>query len=57
MAALLRVAGLFSPARYSSLPERPLPGDPERYPTGDELGAYLRDYADWLEPTSAPASA
>ena len=39
---------LFSPARYSSLPERPLPGDPERYPTGAELGAYLRDYADWL---------
>ena len=39
---------LFSPAHYSSLPERPLPGDPERYPTGAELGAYLRDYADWL---------
>jgi putative flavoprotein involved in K+ transport len=39
---------LFSPARYSSLPERPLPGDPERYPTRDELAAYLRDYADWL---------
>jgi putative flavoprotein involved in K+ transport len=39
---------LFSPARYSSLPGRPLPGDPERYPTGAELGAYLRDYADWL---------
>ncbi len=39
---------LFSPARYSSLPERPLPGDPERYPTGAELGSYLRDYADWL---------
>jgi putative flavoprotein involved in K+ transport len=39
---------LFSPARYSSLPERPLPGDPERYPTGAELGAYLRDYAEWL---------
>ena len=31
---------LFSPARYSSLPERPLPGDPERYPTGAELGSY-----------------
>ena len=39
---------LFSPARYSSLPERALPGDPERYPTRDEVAAYLRDYADWL---------
>jgi putative flavoprotein involved in K+ transport len=39
---------LFSPARYSALPGRPLPGDPERYPTRDELAAYLRDYADRL---------
>ena len=39
---------LFSPARYSALPGRPMPGDPERYPTRDELAAYLRDYADWL---------
>ena len=39
---------LFSPARYSALPGRPLAGDPERYPTRDELAAYLRDYADWL---------
>ena len=39
---------LFSPARYSALPGRPLPGDPERYPTRDELAAYLRDYAAWL---------
>jgi len=39
---------LFSPAGYSSLPERPLPGDPERYPTRDEVAAYLRDYAEWL---------
>jgi putative flavoprotein involved in K+ transport len=39
---------LFSPARYSSLPERAMPGDPERYPTRDEVAAYLRDYADWL---------
>ena len=36
---------LFSPARYSALPGRPMPGDPERYPTRDELAAYLRDYA------------
>ena len=39
---------LFSPARYSALPGRPMPGDPERYPTRDELAAYLRDYADWM---------
>jgi putative flavoprotein involved in K+ transport len=39
---------LFSPARYSALPGRPMPGDPERYPTRDELAAYLRDYAAWL---------
>ena len=39
---------LFSPARYSSLPERPMPGDPDRYPTRDEVADYLRDYAAWL---------
>jgi putative flavoprotein involved in K+ transport len=39
---------LFSPARFSSLPERPFPGDPDRYPTRDEVVAYLVDYADWL---------
>ena len=39
---------LFSPARYSALPGRPMPGDPQRYPTRDELAAYLRDYAGWL---------
>lgn len=36
---------LFSPARYSALPGRPFPGDPERYPTRDDVVAYLRDYA------------
>lgn len=39
---------LFSPARYSSLPGRPFPGDPERYPTRDEVVDYLVAYADWL---------
>ena len=28
---------LFSPARFSSLPGLPFPGDPERYPTRDEV--------------------
>lgn len=36
---------LFSPARFSSLPGLPFPGDPERYPTRDETVAYLRQYA------------
>lgn len=36
---------LFSPARYSSMPGMPFPGDPERYPARDEVVAYLRAYA------------
>lgn len=36
---------LFSPARYSALPGTPLPGDPDRYPTRDEVVDYLRCYA------------
>ncbi|WP_410582676.1 flavin-containing monooxygenase [Amycolatopsis sp. lyj-108] len=39
---------LFSPARYSSLPGRPFPGDPEHYPHRDEVVDYLRRYADCL---------
>jgi putative flavoprotein involved in K+ transport len=40
---------LFSPARYSELPGRPFGGDPERYPTRDELVAYLRAFARELD--------
>jgi len=36
---------LFSPASYSSLPGKPFPGDPDRYPLRDEVTAYLRSYA------------
>jgi putative flavoprotein involved in K+ transport len=36
---------LFSPARYSSLPGIAFPGDPDRYPTRDEVADYLRAYA------------
>ncbi|HSA53368.1 MAG TPA: NAD(P)-binding domain-containing protein [Yinghuangia sp.] len=36
---------LFSPARSSGLPGRPFPGAPDRYPTRDDVVAYLRDYA------------
>lgn len=36
---------LFSPARYSSMPGYPFPGDPERYPSKHEVADYLADYA------------
>jgi putative flavoprotein involved in K+ transport len=34
----------FSPARYSSLPGRLMPGGEEKYPTRDEVVNYLADY-------------
>jgi putative flavoprotein involved in K+ transport len=37
---------LFTPRRYSSLPGLPFPGDPEGYPTRDEVIAYLEEYAE-----------
>lgn len=36
---------LFTPAGCSSLPGLPFPGDPERYPTKDEVADYLEAYA------------
>src|SRR3954447_3873621 len=36
---------LFTPRGYDSLPGRDFPGDPDGYPTRDEVVAYLRDYA------------
>jgi putative flavoprotein involved in K+ transport len=36
---------LFTPVRYSSLPALPFPGDPDAYPTRDEVAAYLTEYA------------
>jgi putative flavoprotein involved in K+ transport len=36
---------LFTPARYDGLPDLPFPGDPGRYPTRDEVVAYLTEYA------------
>lgn len=36
---------LFTPARYSSLPGMPFPGDPDRYPGKDEVAVYLAAYA------------
>jgi len=36
---------LFTSARYDSLPGVEFPGDPDRYPTRDEVADYLTDYA------------
>ena len=36
---------LFTPRRYDSLPGLDFPGDPNGYPTKDEVIAYLEDYA------------
>lgn len=37
---------LFSPARYSSLPDLQISGDLNRYPTKDEVIYYLNQYAE-----------
>src|SRR5262245_46839586 len=37
---------LFTPRRYDSLPGLPFPGDPDGYPSRDEVIAYLERYAD-----------
>ena len=36
---------LFTPRRYDALPGLDFPGDPDGYPTRDEVLAYLEDYA------------
>jgi putative flavoprotein involved in K+ transport len=36
---------LFSPAGYSSMPGRAFPGDPDRYPSRDEVADYLEQQA------------
>ncbi len=36
---------LFTPAHLDGLPGRPFPGDPNRYPTRDEVADYLRQCA------------
>ena len=40
---------LFTPRRYSSLPGLPFPGDPDGYPTRDEVIAYLERYVETYE--------
>jgi putative flavoprotein involved in K+ transport len=36
---------LFTPVRNDSLPGKPFPGNPDHYPTRDDVVAYLEDYA------------
>jgi putative flavoprotein involved in K+ transport len=36
---------LFTPSRYDALPGLAFPGDPDRYPSRDDVAAYLTDYA------------
>jgi putative flavoprotein involved in K+ transport len=40
---------LFTPRRYSALAGMPFPGDPDGYPTRDEVIAYLEEYAETFE--------
>jgi putative flavoprotein involved in K+ transport len=40
---------LFTPRGYSALPGLPFPGDPDDYPTRDEVIAYLGQYAETFE--------
>jgi putative flavoprotein involved in K+ transport len=40
---------LFTPRRYSALPGLAFPGDPDGYPTRDEVIAYLKQYVDTFE--------
>jgi putative flavoprotein involved in K+ transport len=39
----------FSPAAYSSMPGMAFPGDPDHYPTRDEVADYLETYAAQLD--------
>jgi putative flavoprotein involved in K+ transport len=40
---------LFTPRAYSALPGLTVPGDPEGYPTRDEMADYLESYAERFE--------
>lgn len=48
---------LFTPRRFDSLPGLPFPGDPDGYPTRDEVIAYLERYAAAFELPVALGSA
>ena len=40
---------LFTPRAYSALPGLPVPGNPEGYPTKEEMADYLENYAERFE--------
>ena len=40
---------LFTPRNYSALPGLPVPGDPNDYPTKDEMADYLERYASYFD--------
>src|SRR5918994_4920484 len=40
---------LFTPVRYDSLPGLAFPGDPDSYPSRDDVVAYVTDYARTFE--------
>jgi putative flavoprotein involved in K+ transport len=40
---------LFTPVRHDSLPGLPFPGDPDHYPSRDEVAAYRTEYARHFE--------
>jgi putative flavoprotein involved in K+ transport len=40
---------LFTPRRYSALPGLPFPGDPDGYPTRDDVVEYLERYAETFD--------
>src|SRR3954452_24005730 len=40
---------LFTPVRYDSLPGRAFPGDPDSYPSRDDVVAYLTGYAEHFD--------
>lgn len=45
---------LFSPVRFSQLAGHPMPGDPDHYPTRDEVVDYLATYAATLDAEIRP---
>jgi putative flavoprotein involved in K+ transport len=47
---------LFTPRSYSALPGLPVPGDPEGFPTKDEMADYLESYAERFELPVAPGT-
>jgi putative flavoprotein involved in K+ transport len=47
---------LFTPRAYSALPGLAVPGDPEGYPTKDEMADYLQSYAERFELPVVPGT-